>query len=299
MELTSVPVNTQSSLTLPLQEAIIMPISDVQYGVAACDVDRFRKHIQWGVEHNAYYIGLGDYVDFASPSNRSRLQSLIASGQLYDTVTGVLNEQAQQTLDEVIDILAPTKGRWLGLTTGHHQWQFSDGTTTDMRLAAALEAPYLGDCGIVNVQFELTPAMKASHRTQPSFNIWAHHGNGAGQMAGAPLNKLERMASAWDGVDVFLMAHHHKKVTTKLQRVRPVFGRTGRHKLVHRNVILACTGGFLKGYMVGNSDGGGRPAGTYVEKAMLTPVALGGTVLWARPRHDHDGFAMVDLDISL
>lgn len=299
MELTSVPVNTQASKTLPMEETIIMPISDVQYGVAACDVDRFKRHIQWGVDHGAYYLGLGDYVDFASPSNRSLLGRAIAGGELYDTVTHALENQAEETLDELEDILAPTIGRWLGLTTGHHGWQFQDGTNTDMRLAGYLQAPYLGDCGIVNIQFALTPEMKQNHRTRPSFSIWAHHGRGSGQLQSAPLNKLERMAAAWDGVDVFLMAHHHKKVSTKLQRVRPVFGRNGRHKLVHRNVILAATGGFLKGYMAGNTDGGGRPAGTYVEKGMLTPVALGGTVLWARPRHDHDGYATVDLDISL
>lgn len=296
MELTSVPIDTQASKTLPMKEAIIMPISDVQYGVAACDVQRFKRHIQWGVDHGAYYLGLGDYVDFASPSNRGKLTSLIAGGELYDTVSQALEDQATETLGELEDILRPTRGRWLGLTTGHHGWKFMDGTTTDMRLAGFLGASYLGDCGLVNVEFK---PPEVSHRKAPSFTIWAHHGRGNGQLQSAPLNKLERMAAAWDNVDVFLMAHHHKKVSTKLQRVKPVFRPAGRSKLVHRNVILACTGGFLKGYMAGNKDGAGVPSGTYVEKGMMNPVALGGTVIWARPRFDHDGYAMVDLDISL
>ena len=61
------------------------------------------------------------------------------------------------------------------------------------------------------------------------------------------------------------------------------FFKGGRSKLIHRDIILACTGGYLKGYMA-NNQVGGRPGGTYVERALMNPVSLGGITIHVRPR---------------
>ena len=299
MELSTIEVKTQKSFTLPFEETLIMPIADIQYGATACDIDRFKRHIAWGVEQkNAYFIGLGDYVDYASPSNRNRLKAMIKAGELYDTAESLIDQAAQEHLEELTEILAPTKGRWLGLLSGHHYWEFADGTTSDMRLANYLQCAFLGTCAIVNIRFS-SPKVIKEKRGQPNFNIWLHHGVGSGTLQSAPLNKLERMAAAWDNVDVFLMAHHHKKVSAKIQRIKPRFYPSGKHDLVHRNIIIAGVGGFLRGYMAGQTDATGRPKGTYVEQGMMTPVTLGGVVIWARPRYDHQMVGTTDLDISL
>ena len=255
MELYEVPVETQRSRTLPFEETLIMPIADVQYGSDACDVDRFKRHIEWGVKQgNVYFIGAGDYQDFGSPSNRAVLKAAIKSGQLYDTAESLIDQAAQASLEEFEEIVAPTRGKWLGLTRGHHYWEFADGTTSDMRLAEFLGCPYLGDCGIVNVRFQQEKGVREHHKP-PSLNIWIHHGRGSGQLQSAPLNKLERLQAAWDDIDVFLIAHHHKKVSAKIQRLRPIFG-ISKPKLVHRNVIIAGCGGFLRGYMAGRKEAG-------------------------------------------
>ncbi len=299
MELYSQPVvDATKSLTLPLDETLIMPIGDVQYGSSACDVDRFKRHIDWGVRNGAYFIGLGDYVDLASPSNRRSLKSMIASEQLYDVAESAIDNAAQSHLEEFQEIVKQTRGRWIGLVRGHHYWPFGDGTTSDMRLANYLGCAYLGDCGIVNVCFADQTKLK-NHRKMPSLNIWVHHGTGGGMLQSGPINRLERMAVAWEDVDIFLMGHQHRKVTAKIQRIKPVFRPSGKHRLVHRNIILAGVGGFLKGYMEGNRDSSGSPSGTYVERGMMNPVALGGVVVWARPRYEHDGYATVDIDISI
>lgn len=295
MELVSTEVSTLKSRTLPWEEVIIMPIGDVQFGSAECDVDRFKRHIAWAVEQkNVYFIGMGDYVDFGSPSNRRKLRSMVVEGQLYDTAANVLDEGAEAHLEQLTEILAPTKGRWLGLLEGHHLWEFQDGTTSDTRLCQSLKAPFLGTCAIVQVRFK---EQSRSHQ-KPSFEIWAHHGRGSGMMQGAPLNKLEGMMKAFPTVSVFLMAHHHKKVGGKVQQLIPRFMPSGQHKLEHRNVIIAGTGGFLKGYMAGSTRSN-RAMGAYPERGMMMPVALGGIVVYARPAYTHDGRAHVDLDVSL
>ncbi|KKL10021.1 hypothetical protein LCGC14_2560020 [marine sediment metagenome] len=72
----------------------------------------------------------------------------------------------------------------------------------------------------------------------------------------------------------------------------------GSIQVTRRNRILACTGGFLKGYDEGTENPLGHPAAGYVEKAMLTPTALGGVMLFIRPRM-RNGRVVVDVDISL
>lgn len=100
---------------------------------------------------------------------------------------------------------------------------------------------------------------------------------------GAPLNKLERVMTAWEA-DIYLIGHHHKKVAGPIDRVEMQVGGNGREaRLVHRTKVLACTGSFLKGYVTGDSQGR-TPRGGYVEQKMLNPVALGGILVKIRPR---------------
>lgn len=296
MELVHTEVSTIKSRLLPmLEEAIIIPIGDVQFGSEACDFDRFKRHIEWASSKpNAYFIGMGDYCDFGSPSNRGKLKALMAEGSLYDTVEDVMDEAAEKALAQMLDVLGPTRGRWLGLLEGHHFWQFSDGSTTDTRLCQALEAPFLGTSAIVNVAFD-APAER--RQANPRFEIWCHHGRGNGDTSAAPLNRLEKIAGSFPSVSVFLMGHHHKKAVVKKQQLIPVWGSSP--KLKHRNIVLGSTGGFLKGYMVG-SKRGGVARGGYVEQGMMTPVAMGGIAIYARPRvGDGRNASTVDLDVSV
>ena len=84
-------VETLAGRKLPFRETVIIPIGDLQLhldsegGTGPCDFDRFKEVIEWGVENDAYYIGMGDFVDFASPSNRAKMQASIAGGDFYDS----------------------------------------------------------------------------------------------------------------------------------------------------------------------------------------------------------------------
>ncbi|KKK58210.1 hypothetical protein LCGC14_3046710, partial [marine sediment metagenome] len=127
--------------------------------------------------------------------------------------------------------------------------------------------------------------------------IWYHHGVGSGQTAGSPLNRLEHIAKTFYA-DIYLMAHQHRKVSTKIPFIDYEAGPKGAITSTSRNRILACTGGFLRGYDLGTKNPLGHPAAGYVEKAMLTPTALGGVMLSIRPRM-RNGRILVDVDISL
>ena len=296
MELQSVEVEAVRSLWLPMQETLILPIGDIQLDPVvkdkprACDIKRLKKYVEWGVAHGGYFLGMGDYVDVMSPSNRERYKS----AGFYDSVQDALESKAEEVEDELRDILAPTRGRWLGLLEGHHFFPHSDGSTTDTRLANYLGTSFLGTSAMVEVKFEA-----AGKHAAPSFVIWAHHGRAGGKLLATPLNQLEGVMKSFEA-DVYLVGHHHKKVAGKYPLVKTEFATRGnKHHLVHKNRILACTGSYLKGYQE-YSQREGRAQGGYVEAGMMNPVALGGIVLVARPRYeDHHRVATVDLDVVL
>ncbi len=281
------PVKSRGS-----DEILVMPVGDIQWhgddrGVA---LGMLKRHIQWGVDNDAWFLGMGDYIDAFSPSNRQRLRS----AALYDTANAIIDQKAEDLLGQLYDkALAPSKGRWLGLLEGHHYHQFAAGMTTDMLLADRLQTRFLGTSAYVRLLFG------RGGNSVGTVLIWAHHGSGGGQTPAAVLNKLRGMAATFDG-DVFLMGHLPKKVVDVMDRMVPVYPKKGEPFLVHRTRVLAGTGGFMKTWVPGARQGI-VPRGGYGEAAMYQPAALGGVVVRVRPRWkqegDHD-FWSPDLSIE-
>ena len=240
---------------------MLLPIGDVQLGAQGCDIALLKETIKRGKDIGAYFLGMGDMVDVASPSNRERLQQAV----LYDSVYDALEANAQDRVDELMGIFKGTEGRWLGLLSGHHYYQFSGGETTDMRLARLLKAPFLGDCAFVRLVFTY------AHETRP-ITIWCHHGYGSGQTLAAPLNKVEKIMNTFEA-DVYLIGHYHRTVAAPSPRLYMTNRRP--HRVKEKVRFAACTGGFLKGYEAG-SKVMGKVGGSYVEKRMLPPLARGG-----------------------
>lgn len=252
---------------MPNETITLMPIGDAQVGVEAADLKRLKNHIEWGFHtKHALFLGMGDYVDMASPSNRRTLK---AAG-LYDTVTEALQAKAQEDIKTFLENTLYTKGAWLGLLQGHHYMEMADGTTTDMHLAEALRTQFLGDSALVRIVFD---KHKDVDGLPVKADIWCHHGRGGGAAVAAPINYLEKIARGFDA-DIYLMGHQHKKIAAPIDEI--YYSRSGR--MLHHTKMLACTGSFLKGYLA-NSTSEGRAGGTYVEKGMMTPVSLGGIVI--------------------
>jgi len=266
---------------LPWAETLLLPIGDVQYAGGGkndpCAVDRLKRWIEEGLKHpNVYFLGLGDYIDVASPSNRAR----ITEARLYDSVRDMMEDAAAGLVAGFLDIMKGTEGRWLGLLEGHHYFEFEDGTTTDTRIAQALKAPFLGDSAMIKLLFADGKAIRTSSV------IWCHHGVGGGLLTSAPLNRLEHVLKSFDA-DIYLIGHHHKKVAAPMDRVYVRWDKRPP-KLEHKTAILACTGGWIRSYLQGHQRAG-RAQGIYVEQKMLSPTALGGIKLWLRPRGVHSG----------
>lgn len=275
MELASRDIHCKSG-----EEILILPIGDIQYNGegGSTALTTLKNHIKWGVSQNAYFIGMGDYIDFASPSNRQRLRA----AALYDTADNAIELTAANLTQELYKkALEPSRDRWLGLLEGHHYYQYSSGITTDMELCTLLRAQHLGTCAYIRLNLRWDRPGKGRLQSA-TVVLWAHHGAGSGSRAGSPLNKLDQLPIYWDA-DIYLMGHQSKMAAAPIQRIEPVWSGPTKHHLKHRKIYIAGTGSFSRAYMAGNRQGK-VARGCYVEQKMLNPAALGGIKIWIRPR---------------
>jgi hypothetical protein len=253
------------------QAVTICPLGDIQWAGDEDDIayDHLEEHIDDCLERpNPLFVGLGDYVDFASPRNREAL--LHAS--LYDTAKKVIANASKDLVDDIYDrLLKPTKGMWLGLTQGHHHHEVAirelkDGTQShedsDVYLAKMLKAPWLDEFGIVKLVF---PGGGV-------FRILAFHGSGNSVFPWGPLIKLYRLMPHFH-VDLLLMGHQTKKALSEIDRL--VFPDDS-DEIKHMTIKMVGTGGWSKGYVNGKK--------TYVSAGALGPVALGQPLIHLKPR---------------
>lgn len=235
----------------------LCPLGDLQWsGVDGPTAkDQLHYHIEDCLKRDGYFIGLGDYIDFLSPSNRQRL---INAG-LYDTAQEVIAEKALELTEEVYEkFLKPTTGRWICMVEGHHFYQ-AGGQTTDQILAEKLKTQFVGTSVLCRIPVA-------------DMAFYAHHGTGGGVLPGASLNKLYHVEAGLSEADVYFMGHSTKLAASRQSRPYALW-RPKNSKLAHRDVLLVNCGGFSKSNIVGHRVGS-IPRGDYAEQGMMSPSPL-------------------------
>lgn len=250
----------------------IAPLGDIQYGSQGCSTSLLAKDIQRIADNGDFVIGMGDYTDPMSPSNRAALK--VAAQGLYestlDLIDGAVERLVRELKDNYLGLVKPKN--WLGLLGFDHGWEFQDGQPSDALLAKILGTEYLGHSCIVNIH-------QGDH-IRP-LRVFATHGRGGSVSATGKTLHLERLLAAFD-VDVVLMGHSHLKYGVPTQKVGLREHTKRGTRLYAEQKVLAMTGSYLKGYEA-NTTRGGWPAGSYVERAAMRPVPLGGVQIHATP----------------
>lgn len=249
----------------------ICPLGDIQWAGDEEDLayEHLTRHLKSClIQPNPLFAGMGDYIDFASPSNRARL----ADARLYDTAKKVIADASKGLVDDLYErLLEPTTGKWIGLTQGHHHHPVIIGRSrdnadltmdSDVYLSKRLKAKYLDEFGFVRLTWP------GGHH----FHIVVFHGKGSSTFPWGPLNQLWRLVPNFHA-DLLLMGHQTKKAAAETDRM--IFPERG-DKLTHMTVKIVGTGGWTKGYVNGRR--------TYISEAGLSPVALGQPVIHVRPR---------------
>ena len=287
------------STDLSWKKTHVVPLGDIQWigeGHYSVSLGKLRENIARALEYEkqgdrVLFLGMGDYIDFMSPSNRARLQQ----ADLYDTALDAIDQKAMELTQEIYDLaLAPTKGKWIGLVEGHHYKQLATGETTDMVLCRMLGTPFLGTSAVVRLNFR--------HKDGYSMPVvlWVHHGCGGGQTSYYPIARLEKVHADWEGIDVFLMGHTTKQGAVPKNRIRPVWGSRRPGDLKHRSAYLVGTGGYSKSYAEFSMQGR-VPRGGYAEKGMMSAAVLGSPVIHIEPKriHETNDKSVVSLQISV
>ena len=268
----------------------ICPFNDIHYNTDECDKERFHRYIAWGVARkkagdSILGIGLGDYNDTLSPSERAAIVSAKGGYGLHETTLREFDKLVEGQTLSFSKAVWDWRGDIAMLLEGHHYSCYSGvynqrklrGATTTEHLCRLLGATYGGQLGILDLHF--------GHGLR--LVVVATHGYGGARTPGARVIKRVRMNEVYEG-DLYLMAHDN----TKMAISDNVLSHDKSGKFVSRKRTYCGVGSFQKAYP------DKQPQGGYVEAIMLPPSDL-GAVLTQVKVEERDGRWRLDWHTSV
>jgi len=242
-------VFTTHKYRIPLQDQ--SPLRLVIFGDVHRDSPNFA-HNRWeefldyakGLPKSTRFLGMGDYIDSMSASERKALMA----ASFHEGTTVDLTHLAQGKVKTLTNELSFMKGRLIGLINGNHFFlDPGTGINSDQMLAQALGCKYLGVSSFIRLEFVIAKT------TVITYDLWAHHGAGGGKRVGGSLNRVDDMRDHAEA-DVYLMGHDHKKgVWPATPRMQLVNGN-GILRVRERQAYLVRYGSFLKSYEDGETS---------------------------------------------
>jgi len=232
-----------------------IPFGDVHREAKHFSTAKWREFLKFAKSaENPVFLGMGDYHDFGSTSERHALQNAALHEDTRRTISLMLQDKCKAFAEE-IGFMAPNL---IGLIDGNHDMAFEidNGQRTTMTdyMAALLGVPYLGVAALCGLSI-------GASGSNAAIDIYAHHGLGGAGTIGGSINRVAKMAEYVDA-RIFLQGHTHDRGIMPLQsRIRRV---PGEYKVREETRFAARTGSFLKAYEHGESsynvDAGRAPA---------------------------------------
>jgi len=249
----------------------LIPFGDIHRSAPLCHIEQWLNFLAWAkTKKNCYFLGMGDYDDLASTSERP----FLTHSPLHDSTLQTLEKLYRENTQKLIDELSFMKDKLVGFLEGNHYAELQSGLSTTQLMAEALNCKYLGVSSFIRLILRKEGGHKGyTHK----IDLWVHHGRGGGRTSGASINKVEQMVMSADA-DIYLMGHDHKKKVDMVSRLY----LTDRHKkgvhLRKKDILLGRTGSFLRGYVDGEvsyvADGAYTPANLGVIKIEMTPKRM-------------------------
>lgn len=266
------------------QDLLFVPIGDIHFDTDECDMDRVERFVEWVQKQEkrgsmVKLLGLGDYLDCASPSNRRRI------AEMYDTTRKSLDSIVIEECQKFIKLFKPIRHCFFGLLTGHHTHVFTSdkrsggwaGRTSDQYLAHALGCPSYSDHDRMAV---VLARMRLPHNQH--LDVFALHGSGGAQTPGGRVMKRIRYAEIAPTAHLVISGHDNAKLAY------PRSGLDYEHGHIKRYVIGS--GSFQRGYLEGQTG--------FAEQMGLVPADLGVTVVRINVEQRH-GKWRVDFHASV
>lgn len=235
----------------------VYPFGDVHRDAKNCAVDKWHAWLdKVKDEDNAFFLGMGDYNDMLSRSERRSLDV----AELHETSQSTFDDLYKQNTSIFAGEISFMKGKLLGLLEGNHHARFMSGITSTQALCDHFKCKYLGAATFVRLTFR-----HKKRNVSRKIDIFAAHSDSFSRTVGSSITKVEQMMKIADA-DIYLMAHDHRKSCAMMSRLYLNDGHKALN-LENKKIILARTGSFLKGYEPGKES--------YVVQKLYTPADLG------------------------
>lgn len=245
----------------------IYPFGDVHYNNPSFHDGKFNEFIYDAKQDpKARFIGMGDYIETFSDSERNGL----LAAKLHESSSHTIENMVQRSVDEFIEKISFMKGRIIGLLEGNHYFMFGTGISSTQYMCEKLGCRYLGASAFVR----LTLQYGKGHR-RSCVDIFAHHGKGASRLVGGSLNTVAQMAECAHA-DIYIMGHDHRKSVGMGSRLELCYGFKCVN-LREKRLLFIRSGSFLRGYEPGR--------GNYVSKKLLNPADLGYVKIMLYPKY--------------
>jgi len=237
---------------------------DVHRDAKGCDVDRWKNFLSEAKKDDqgkTWYMGLGDYHDFASDREQNKL--LKEGYALHETTMDNIHELVEKRNRKFSMEIKQMNGKLLGLLDGNHNWKFPNGVTASEDLSNRMGCEHLGWLCYFTIKLKV----KNSSR-YITVDIVACHGKGGGKRAGASINQVEDLKSIFPLADIYVMGHDHQlwvRPTDVLHKPREL------KELKQKTQYLCRSGSFKKAY---EPDKSGYEIGRLLKPATLGALKL-------------------------
>ena len=135
----------------------LIPFGDVHRSANLCHTEKWFEWCKWAKKQkNAYFLGMGDYDDLSSTSERK----ILGNESLHETTKWTLDELYKKTTDRFYNEVSFMKGRVIGLIEGNHYARLTSGFTTTQYLCDKLGCTYLGVSSFIRLSFKLSKTHK-------------------------------------------------------------------------------------------------------------------------------------------
>ena len=228
---------------------------DIHRDASSCDVDRwkwFLKKARQGDPDKTYYLGMGDYHDFASTSEKKKIKN----SALHETTMESIEDMVYKRNRALSMEMSQMRGKLLGFVEGNHNWIFENGMTSTEDLANRMGTEYLGWLCHYTLTFKI-----GKSKIQNVYVV-ACHGKAGGTTAGITLNQVDKLTKIFPVADIYIMGHDHQRGAFPKNILIPSSG-----SVKQKRQLLCRSGSFKIGYESGK--------GGYEVRALYKPADLG------------------------
>jgi hypothetical protein len=257
------------------------PFGDIHRDSPSCDVDRWKwwlaKRKKEHTQHS-YYLGMGDYQDFASTSE----SIILKNPKLHEDTKTAFDDMAMKKNRFLANELKFAKGNFIGLVEGNHNWLMLNGETSTTDLANRLDTENLGWLCHISLQVRLRYP-SGTFKPLQLVHIVACHGKAGGKTHGITINQVADLKQIFPVADIYIMGHDHQRGAWPNSYLVPYTNYNDEVLLKQKRYFLCRSGAFLKGYSDNKS--------TYSVKSLYRPSDLGTIQLkiaFHRDREDGD-----------